>query len=239
MTRPPIIGVFANIKFADHMGTDHMYVNDEYVLALEKVHAVPIIIPPIMTYDLLDHYINLCDGFILSGGVDINPINFNQEPSSRLGTVNNKLDAFQITLTKKIIRNNKPFLAICRGIQILNVALGGTIYQDMSDFPGKTILHSQNSERYRGIHKVSIEPNSKLYELFNDFVFVNSYHHQAVATPGNNLRVVGRTADNVIEAMELDHYKFGIAVQWHPEMMFARTEEMRELFEAFISACSK
>lgn len=237
MSSPPIIGILANITFADTLGTDHMYVNDEYVLALEKVNAVPIIIPPIMRYEMLNTYINLCDGFILSGGVDINPIYFNQEPSRKLGTVNNKLDAFQIALTKKILRSRKPILAICRGIQLLNICLGGTIYQDMDDIPTKTILHMQKSERYRGIHKVELQPNSKLYELFGDSIFVNSYHHQAIGVPGVNLQVVGRSADNVIEAMEIKNHPYGVAVQWHPEMMFARTEEMRELFESFVQAC--
>ena len=95
----------------------------------------------------------------------------------------------------------------------------------------------QKSERYRGIHKVDLEPNSKLYELFGDSIFVNSYHHQAVGLPGVNLQVVGRSADKVIEAMEIKDYPYGIAVQWHPEMMFARTEEMRELFQSFAEAC--
>lgn len=237
MSSLPIIGVLANITFADYLGTDHMYVNDEYVLALEKVNAVPIIIPPTMKYETLGIYVNLCDGFILSGGVDINPIYFYQEPSKRLGTVNNKLDVFQIALTKHILRSRKPILAICRGIQLLNICLGGTIYQDMEDIPNKTIQHMQKSERYRGIHKVDLEPGSKLYGLFGDSVFVNSYHHQAVAIPGVNLRITGRSADKVIEAMEINDYPYGVGVQWHPEMMFARTEEMRELFQSFVQAC--
>ncbi|WP_455718704.1 gamma-glutamyl-gamma-aminobutyrate hydrolase family protein [Anaerosporobacter sp.] len=237
MSSPPIIGVLANITFADYLGTDHMYVNDEYVLALEKVNAVPIIIPPTMRYESLSTFVDLCDGFILSGGVDINPIYFYQQPSKRLGTVNNKLDVFQIALTKQILRSRKPILGICRGIQLLNICLGGTIYQDMEDIPNKTILHMQKSERYRGIHKVDLEPGSKLYGLFGDSIFVNSYHHQAVAIPGVNLRIVGRSADKVIEAMEINDYPYGVAVQWHPEMMFARTEEMRELFESFVQAC--
>ncbi|WP_167956660.1 gamma-glutamyl-gamma-aminobutyrate hydrolase family protein [Anaerosporobacter faecicola] len=237
MTTSPVIGVLANITFADHMGTDHMYVNDEYVLALEKVHATPIIIPPIMHYDLLDTYINLCDGFLLSGGIDINPIYFNQEPSKRLGTVNNKLDAFQIALVKKILRTKKPFLGICRGIQLVNICLGGTIYQDLDDVDTPTILHMQKAERYRGIHKVTLTTGSKLHSLFGDVIFVNSYHHQAVAIPGRQLNVVGVTSDHIIEAIELQDHPYGIAVQWHPEMMFARTDEMRELFESFVNAC--
>ncbi|WP_310604568.1 gamma-glutamyl-gamma-aminobutyrate hydrolase family protein [Anaerosporobacter sp.] len=237
MASSPIIGVLANIKFADTLGTDHMYVNDEYVLALEKVQTIPIIIPPVTRYEMLDTYIDICDGFVLSGGVDINPIYFNQEPSKNLGTVNNKLDVFQIALTKKILRSRKPILAICRGIQLLNICLGGTIHQDMGDIPNETILHMQKSERHRGIHKVDFTPGSKLYELFGDGIFVNSYHHQAVAVPGANLQVVGRSSDNVIEALELKGHPYAIAVQWHPEMMFARTDEMRELFESFAQAC--
>lgn len=236
MSNRPVIGILADVKYADYMGTDHMYVNDEYVLAIEKANAIPVIIPPVFSYDLLESYVTLCDGFLLSGGDDINPIYFNQEPSKKLGKVNNKQDTFQITLVKEILRQTKPILGICRGIQVLNVSLGGTVYQDLDDIPSKTILHMQKSERYRGIHKVTLEPGSRLFNLFGDSIFVNSYHHQSIEIPGGKLRVVGKTSDNVIEAIELAEYPYCIGVQWHPEMMFAHTEEMRELFESFVHA---
>lgn len=236
MQTRPVIGILTNVKYADYLGTDHIYVNDEYVLSIDKVHGIPILIPPVMSYDVLDYYIKICDGFLLSGGGDINPIYTNQEPSPYLGTINNQLDNFQIILTKKILRSRKPILGICRGIQILNAALGGTTLQDLKEWNTPTILHMQCSERYQGIHKVHFEKGSTLYKLFGEASFVNSYHHQAVDKPGTGVSITGRSSDQIIEAIELKNYTFCVGVQWHPEMMFTHSDEMKELFEAFIQA---
>ncbi|HEX3022987.1 MAG TPA: gamma-glutamyl-gamma-aminobutyrate hydrolase family protein [Lachnospiraceae bacterium] len=236
MSKKSIIGVVTSIQFATGMGTDHIYVNDEYIISMEKIGAVPVMIPVVTTLDILDIYIDMCDGFLFTGGVDINPIHFKKGPHRKLGTVNNKLDNFQIILMKKVISSGKPFLAICRGIQLLSVVLGGTLYQDLDEVPGTSLLHEQKSERYCGIHQVYFQPDSKLYEIFGESTFVNSYHHQCVASPGRNVHITGKTSDNVVEAVELANYNFGIGVQWHPEMMFACTGEMETLFRAFLDA---
>lgn len=236
MQQKPIIGILTTVKYADYLGTNHIYINDEYILSLDKIGAIPILIPPVSSYDVLNCYVKLCDGFLLSGGGDINPVFTNQEPSPKLGTVNNQLDRFQITLTKKILRSKKPVLGICRGIQLLNAALGGTTLQDISESPIPPILHMQCSERHQGIHKVYFQKGSMLHKLFGDVAFVNSYHHQAVDQPGTGVIITGRSSDQIVEAIELSNHPFGIGVQWHPEMMFAYSDEMKELFEAFVQA---
>ena len=135
--------------------------------------------------------------------------------------------------------SKKPFLAICRGIQILNVACGGNLYQDFSEVPYPTIQHYQKSERYDPIHQININSDSLLYNLFGEKLYVNSFHHQCINQLGNNLKVSALASDNVIEAIELKNYQFGMGVQWHPEMMLIDNDMMLPLFCKLITTSHK
>ncbi len=181
----------------------------------------------------------MCDGFLFTGGIDINPYFYKKNPHKELGEFNSKLDLFQLSLMQNIISSKKPFLAICRGIQILNVACGGTLYQDFSEVPNNTIQHYQKSAKYEFIHLINIKTDSLLYNLFGESLYVNSFHHQCINQLGDNLSISAIAPDNIIEAIELNNYTFGIGVQWHPEMMLINNNKMLPLFSKLISTSLK
>lgn len=214
-------------------------VSSNYINALEKVSGIPIMIPVISNLDLIEEYINICDGFLFTGGMDINPFYYNMPPSVNLAEFNNSLDWFQLTLMKKVIESKKPFLAICRGIQILNIACGGTLYQDISEIPHETCQHVQKSEGYNFLHTIKISTDSTLYSLFGSKIKVNSFHHQCINKLGDNLKITAIAPDNIIEGIELINYQFGIGVQWHPEMMLTHSDFMKPIFEKLIEISKK
>lgn len=233
------IGIVANTCIEQNPVTfkiNRISVNSDYTEAIEKANGIPLIIPMVSSGENLDAYVDICDGFLFTGGIDINPIYYNKNPHKKLGQVDSRLDEFQLELMKKVLKANKPFLGICRGVQILNVVCGGTLYQDLDEIPYETIQHQQCGERSNLIHKVNFEDKSILYDIFGSEVFVNSFHHQSIEKLGDNLTVVGRAPDGVIEAVQVKDYKWGLGVQWHPEIMFSHFDSMRPLFEGLIKA---
>ncbi|MCQ2968815.1 MAG: gamma-glutamyl-gamma-aminobutyrate hydrolase family protein [Clostridium sp.] len=231
------IGIVSTL-FLDN-NIDRISVSSDYINAIEKSNGLPIIIPITSNLENIDTYINLCDGFLFTGGIDINPFFYKETPYKNLGEFNSKLDLFQLSLMKNIIDSKKPFLAICRGIQILNVACGGTLYQDFKQVPYHTVQHYQKSARYDPIHLINIKSNSTLYDLFGESLYVNSFHHQCINKLGHNLKISALAPDNVIEAIEIKNYKFGIGVQWHPEMMLINNDKMLYLFSELIETSYK
>lgn len=215
---------------------DRQFVTNTYIQAIRYSGGIPVILPLIRSDRVLSQYVSLCDGFVFCGGNDITPLLFGQEPKNGNGKTNITLDIFQIRLMRHVLRTQKPVLAICRGMQVYNVACGGTIYQDISLQPGKHLDHMQQSySRSEVSHKITIEPDSQLRKYIGCNLFVNSYHHQTIDAPGENLSVCARASDNTIEALEMPSHPFAIGVQWHPECMYRKSPEMRSLFQEFIS----
>lgn len=211
------------------------YVSDAYIQAIKSAGGLPIILPLVKSKPVIQDYVSLCDGFLFCGGGDITPLLFGQEPATNIGTTDISLDLFQIRMMKTILEKEKPVLAICRGMQVLNVACGGTLHQDIHLLDYETIEHMQNSISRRDIsHKVIFEPDSKIRKLLGTFVYTNSYHHQAIGRLGKGLTVSGFTGDGIIEAIEMPSHPFVIGVQWHPENMFDSVANMKQLFFALI-----
>ncbi len=214
---------------------DKQYVTDAYVQAIKSCSAIPLILPLVKSKRLIEAYASLCDGFLFCGGGDITPLLFGAEPAYGIGTTDITLDLYQIRLMKTVIASKKPTLAICRGMQILNIACGGTVIQDLSSLEFPTINHMQTSLTRRDIsHKVLFTEGSKLNRLLGDFAFTNSFHHQAVECIGSGLVVSGKTADDIIEAIEMPSHPFLIGVQWHPECMLESAPAMKQLFHALV-----
>lgn len=210
------------------------YVSDSYIQAIKTVGGLPIILPLVKSKSVITEYTELCDGFLFCGGGDITPLLFGQEPADNSGKTDLSLDLYQIRLMKTILTTDKPVLAICRGMQVLNVACGGTIYQDMNLVDFDTINHMQNSVSRRDIsHKVTFEPDSLIQKLLGDFAYTNSYHHQAVDRLGKGLTVSGFTGDDIAEAVEMPSHTFVLGVQWHPENM-PDCSNMKQLFAALL-----
>jgi len=213
---------------------NRQFVSDAYIQAIKSVGGLPIILPLIKSKTAIREYTELCDGFLFCGGGDITPLLFGQEPETTVGKTDITLDLFQIRLMKNILETDKAVLAICRGMQVLNVACGGTIYQDINLVDFETITHMQNSMSRRDIsHKVIFEPGTKAHQLLGTFAYTNSFHHQSVDRLGKGLTVSGFTGDAIVEAIEMPSHSFVLGVQWHPENMLD-SSNMKQLFHALV-----
>lgn len=214
---------------------DRQFVTNAYIQAIRYAKGLPLLIPLIRSDMILKKYTDLCDGFLFCGGEDITPLLFGQEPVNGNGRTNITLDLFQIRLMRRVLQTGKPVLSICRGMQVYNVACGGTIYQDISLQPGKTLDHMQDSySRSEVSHKIFVEKKSQLCQYIGHILYVNSYHHQTIEKPGKGLSVCARASDQTIEALEMPSHPFAIGVQWHPEAMYRTSSDMRELFRQFV-----
>ena len=177
-------------------------------------------------------------GVLISGGHDVGPTNYGAFPKPYCGMVVAMRDTQDLAVTKWALENGKPLFGICRGIQILNVAAGGTLYQDL-EIEGGFEHHHDGEKHPRNTpwHPVSFGEGSPLKDIYGkDQVLVNSYHHQAVREPGRNVTVIATSCDGVTEAIKVDAKAFTMAVQWHPEMMFD-SEEQLKVIKAFVDAC--
>lgn len=213
------------------------FVTNTYIQSVRYAGGLPFLIPLVKSNTVIRDYIQLCDGFLFCGGADITPLLFGQEPVNGIGETNITLDIFQIRLMKKVLLSKKPVLAICRGIQILNVACGGTIYQDISLKPGDALNHMQRSDSRKDIsHKVTVQPGTILHQIAGSVLYTNSFHHQVLDTLGDGLIASAHTSDETIEAVEMPDRSFVVGVQWHPEAMYRTSSTMRELFYRFVQA---
>ncbi|HAZ62348.1 MAG TPA: hypothetical protein DCZ72_01880 [Armatimonadetes bacterium] len=190
--------------------------------------------------DLAEAALALCDGLLLSGGNDVHPLHYGAEPAVGLGEIDAPRDAYELPLTRAALARGLPLLGICRGVQTLNVAAGGTLEQDLRSLPNR-LQHQMNVVGERIVHHtVDLVPGSQLARILGATqVATNSYHHQAVAEPGAGLVVCARATDGTVEAVEAADGRFVIGVQWHPEMMAADHEPTAKLFAAFLAACAR
>lgn len=215
------------------------YVSSSYVRAVQYSGGLPFLIPLSRASLDLAAYTSICDGFLFCGGDDINPLLFGEDPAFGIGTTDLNLDIFQIRFMEEILKTMKPILAICRGMQVLNVACEGSIFQDISLQSEKPFNHMQSSVSRGDIsHLVTFTHGSLLYNLIGPQVYTNSYHHQTIGTLGKNLVVSGKTSDGTIESVEMPSHPFVIGVQWHPECMYRTSSHMRTLFHSFLKHCN-
>ena len=239
MSKKPIIGITgAYVKHNDYM--EGVYVHHDYHKSVAANGGIPIILPYINPEIALET-LGLCDGIILSGGEDVDPKLYDQDPHQQLGPTTPERDLVEIAIAKYALENNIPLLAICRGVQILNVALGGTLIQDIPSQVEAPIQHSQKVDRSLDTHWVTISRDSRLFEIIgSERVRVNSLHHQAIGQVADQLRVVAQSSDGIVEAVEYLHpTTFTVGVQWHPESMASTNAEMNDLFKEFIKNCTK
>ena len=164
---------------------NRQFVTNPYIQAIRYSKGLPVILPLVRSDHILDQYTKLCDGFLFCGGGDITPLLFGEEPRDGNGKTSITVDLFQIRLMKKILQTGKPVLAICRGMQILSVACGGSIWQDMKMIPGNVLNHMQQSASRSDIsHRIRTERDSLLRRYIGSVLYVNSFHHQSVNAPG-------------------------------------------------------
>ncbi len=213
-------------------------VGQAYLTWLESRGAAPLVLPNVGP-ELVETLLEGLDGLLLTGGDDIQPLLFEQEPHPQLGGVDVPRDRFELPLIRRALELELPILGICRGIQALNVAAGGTLVQDVPSAPGTKVQHRmKTSGGPTTHHTIVVEPDSRLARVLGlAQTAVNSYHHQAVDRLGDGLRVAARTTDQVIEAIEGVGERFVLGLQWHPEVMPLDDPVSGALFDAFVEAC--
>ena len=228
----PVIGLTGNFRDSD------CTLAEGYYQSILKAGGTPFIIPCYDDTNALINTLEHIDGILLTGGADINPLYLGEEPIKELHGINPRRDRQELLLTKLAADRQIPVLGICRGIQTMNAAFGGSLYQDIHvQMEGVRIKHDQDLERSYASHTVTIEPNTLLHQLFDaDTLAVNSFHHQAVKEAAPGFRICARATDGVIEAMESTEYKSMLGVQWHPECFILRGDEcMMPLFRWLVN----
>lgn len=214
---------------------NRQFVSHAYVEAISDSGGTPIIIPYSSSKNHFACYSSICDGILFCGGGDISPLLFDEELLTPKGTTDWKTDSFHLNFMKEILKKSIPVLCICRGMQVMNLALGGTIFQDISLRCETALIHMQSSHnRSDPCHKINIIPNSMLYSISNNFSVVNSFHHQCIHELGKNLQISALSSDGVIEAIEIPNHPFALGLQWHPECMYQTNPEMKKIFSKFI-----
>jgi putative glutamine amidotransferase len=235
----PIIGVTTSSERTEK-GVDRAFVNAAYIRAVERAGGVPVLLTPYHSPASLTAL--HIDGLLLTGGGDIDPIRFGEARHAKTELVSAERDQLELErLTRQAIETGVPLLAICRGIQVVNVALNGTLHQHVPDTFGEDVAHSQSGARSYASHEVTIEPGSLLADLTRaERLRVNSFHHQAIKDLGEGLKPVAWAEDKVIEAVELPGAcGFVLAVQWHPEELVEEDAAALRLFQALVDAASR
>ncbi|OLN32983.1 gamma-glutamyl-gamma-aminobutyrate hydrolase family protein [Desulfosporosinus metallidurans] len=241
MTKP-LIGILGSLFIMEggmFPGLERAYVNNDYVEAVEKAGGVPTIIPVVFDENVIENQIKNVDGIVLSGGYDINPQCYGEEPHQKLEFIFPQIDEHHLKVIELCKKFNKPLLGICRGMQIINVAYGGTLYQDLSYVDGCYIKHMQSSKRNVSGHNVEIMKDSYLYNILGSKIITNSFHHQCIKKIAPNFNVTAIAKDGIIEAIESKEDNFILGIQWHPEMMVPNSEEMLNIFKLLTNVASK
>ncbi len=213
-------------------------VADNYIQTIANLNAMPFVLPMINNESIIEEQVKSLDAIILSGGEDINPTYYNEKPLSKLGKISNERDKYDFALAKYALKHNIPVLGICRGAQILNVILGGSLYQDHSYIGKKVDEHNYTDQEALARHEIFVEKGTFIHKIFGEKTMVNSFHHQSVKKIGHNLKVTALDKDGVVEAFESKNKNnLILGIQWHPEMMANKgnNQEMIELFRAFIN----
>ena len=234
--RKPVIGVTCSPNEAENRISLHCGNMD----ALLAAGALPVALPLTDEPQALQAMVDSCDGFLFSGGGDVDPLLFRQSQKPFCGGISPKRDAMELGLAALLIaRRDKPVLGICRGFQVMNIALGGDVYQDIAaEYPGDAIAHRQKQPEQYPSHQVIVTMSSLLDVVTHAHqLMVNSLHHQAVRRLGEGFLPCGVAPDGIIEAAALEGHPFFLGVQWHPERMWQTDAPSMDLFRALVEAC--
>ena len=211
-----------------------------YAYAIEKAGGLPILLPYVADKELISRFSGLCDGFFFMGGADIEPSVYGEEKRETCDKTEPFHDELELALFDAALGTGKPILGICRGAQLINAALGGTLYQDIPTETDATLNHRQTEDKFEFSHDIVIKKNSPLYTLVKkDRVRGNSFHHQAIKKLADSLSVMAVADDGIIEGFYHRTHPYLRAYQWHPERLFDKDEASRLIFVDFINACNK
>lgn len=234
MKMKPVIGITAALDGRHFSVTRHY---SDWVLTKG---GIPLIIPYVANRDDLSLLTNHIDGLLLTGGGDIDPTYFKEEPHPKLGPITPERDFNELYLAETMLQLQKPILAICRGCQVLNIAAGGNMYQDLAAQLEQSSLlqHDQNAPTNHASHTVKVKQNSLLHDILElEYCKTNSFHHQAIKQVAPAFQAVAHALDGVIEAIAGEEHPYALGVQWHPECMSTTDTVSQKLFHSFILAC--
>jgi len=226
----PVIGITCSQDLAE----DRTYLTETYLRAVEAAGGLAVLLPPLE--GCAHRYCRLVDGLVLSGGVDLDPFWFGEEPLPGMGKICPARDAMEVALVREALAHDKPLLAICRGMQVLNVAAGGSIYQDLRGQVPNLLKHMQEAPRWYPTHGTDVLAGSRLAGALGSGTRVNSFHHQAVKVIAPGFRATAWAPDGVVEAIESEGHRFVMGVQWHPEDMATRDRQQLELIRMLVAA---
>lgn len=246
----PVIGITLNYSVTDTLGVnegigaktqDWQLLASDYIRAVERAGGVPVLLPIVGNIDNVWEFVTKLDGILFTGGADIDPALYGEEPIFGLGTVDTLRDGYEYKLLTRVLDETSiPILGVCRGFQLINIALGGTLYQDIKTQRPESMNHSLGIyPKYYPAHMLTVDEGSWLHEIFGSEIGSNSLHHQAAKDLGTGLKPVMYASDGLIEGFELEGERFLAAVQWHPEMMLDVHEKYLGYFTKFVEVCSK
>lgn len=237
MTRP-VIGISCSTLVLTGMrGVPRFALSEFYVRCVLDAGGLPLLLPNIGP-ELAASYLSRIDALLLSGGLDVDPEYYDEEPKPLLGNIDQVRDRYELALARGAHAAGMPLLAICRGVQILNVAFGGNLIQDIPSEVKDPVKHEQNALRQDALsHHVSLVPGTRIHGMAGgmDQIRVNSFHHQSVKDPAEGFEVTARTRDGVVEALEDPQHPFCLGVQWHPERL-PENDFTRSIFQHFVEA---
>lgn len=234
--KKPLIGV---LPLYDK-GKESYWMLPGYMKGIEDAGGIPIMLPLTSDIEVILTIANTFDGFLFTGGHDINPELYGEKVEDVCGELCDERDIMETLLFKQVIDLDKPVFGICRGLQLFNALLGGTLYQDIPTQrrTGNKVEHKQEPPYTKPVHNVYIEEGNQLYKMINtDSMRVNSYHHQGIKKLSEHLLAVAIAEDGLIEAVIMPEKKFVFAVQWHPEFNYKLDDNNFRLFEEFVRAC--
>lgn len=211
-----------------------------YMKGIERAGGIPVMLPLTSDEDIIASIADAFDGFLFSGGQDVNPSLYGEVKEEYCGNPCSERDKMEEVLFKRVIELDKPALGICRGLQLFNVLLGGTLYQDIiiQKETKSDIKHQQKPPYHKPVHSVKIEKDTVLYDIIGkDTINVNSYHHQGIKELSKHLKCAAKAEDGMIESVFMPDKRFVLAVQWHPEFLFNVDDDNLKLFVEFVKSC--
>ncbi len=231
---PPRIGITTS-RYPTSQGLPAIGTPQTYIHAVLQAGGLPLLLPFTVDEATAARFLETIDGLVLTGGGDI-AAEFTHEDGGPLRDVIPQRDRTEFTLVRLAIAHGIPFLAICRGVQVLNVALGGRLYVHLPEQLPDLVHDAPRDQRDRPVHTVRLEPHSRLAQLLGTTALaVNSLHHQGLREVAPGLRAVGWAEDGLVEAVEVQDHPFGLGVQWHPELLLEHDPRMARLFEALVA----
>lgn len=208
-----------------------------YMKMLEAEHAIPMMLPLTAEKEELDYFLEICGGFLFTGGQDLSPALYQAEKKPWCGACCEPRDQMEVYLLKKAVEQDKSVLGICRGIQLMNACFGGTLYQDLEREYGSQVSHRMTPPYDRAVHQVFLKRGTFFYELLDrEQIGVNSYHHQAIQQLSPAFCAAAVSEDGLIEGIYMPSRRFVAGVQWHPELSYEKDENSRRLIHAFVES---